>query len=75
MPRLLERLSDLGVEPDPALRLPLVRVEPGNLSLLVGEYRIDPATTLTVTLEEGGLMAARTGEPAFRLLPSPRPPS
>ena len=69
MPRLLERLSELGVEPDPALRLPVVRVEPENLSLLVGEYRIDPATTLTVTLEDGVLMAARTGEAAFRLLP------
>ncbi|WP_419859091.1 serine hydrolase [Candidatus Palauibacter irciniicola] len=69
MPRLLGRLSDLGVEPDPALRLPIVRLEPENLSLFVGEYRIDPATTLTVTLEEGVLMAARTGEAAFRLLP------
>ena len=69
MPRLLERLIDLGVEPDLALRLPIVPVHPGALSLLVGEYRIDPATTLTVTLEEGVLMAARTGEDAFRLLP------
>lgn len=69
MPRLLERLSELGVEPDPALRLPIVRLDPENLSLFVGEYRIDPATTLTVTLEEGGLVAARTGEAAFQLLP------
>lgn len=69
MPRLLERLSDLGVEPDPALRLPIVRVAPEDLSLLVGEYRVDPATTLTVTLEDGVLLAARTGEAAFRLLP------
>ncbi len=69
MPRLLERLSDLGVEPDPALRLPVVRVEPGDLSSLAGEYRVDPATTLTVTLEDGVLMAARTGEDAFPLLP------
>ncbi|MCY3600528.1 MAG: serine hydrolase [Gemmatimonadetes bacterium] len=69
MPRLLERLSEMGVEPDPALRLPIVRVEPEDLSILVGEYRIDPATTLTVTLEEDVLMAARTGETAFRLLP------
>lgn len=67
--RLLERLSELGVEPDPALRLPIVRVGPENLSLLVGEYRIDPATTLTVTLGDGVLTAARTGEAAFRLLP------
>ncbi len=69
MPRLLERLSDLGVEPDLALRLPIVRVEPADLSSLVGAYRIDPATTLTVTLDEGVLMAARTDEDAFRLLP------
>ena len=69
MPRLLERLSDLGVEPDLALRLPIVRVEPADLASLVGEYRIDPATTLSVTLDEGVLMAARTGEDAFRLLP------
>ncbi len=69
MPRLLERLADLGVEPDAALTIPIVRAEPGSLSLFVGEYRIDPATTLTVTLEEGVLMAARTGEAAFRLLP------
>ena len=69
MPRLLERLADLGIEPDPALRLPIVRLEPGNLSLFVGEYRIDPTTTLTVTLEQDALMAARTGEAAFRLLP------
>ena len=69
VPGLLERLSELGVEPDPALRLPIVRVDPEDLSLLVGEYRIDPATTLTVELDEGVLMAARTGEAAFRLLP------
>ena len=69
MPRLLERLSHLGVEPDLALRLPIVRVEPGDLSSLAGEYRVDPATTLTVTLEEGVLMAARTSEDAFPLLP------
>jgi len=69
MPRLLERLSDLGIEPDAALRLPIVRLEPENLSLFVGEYRIDPTTTLTVTLEEGVLRAARTGETAFQLLP------
>ena len=69
MPRLLERLSELGVEPDPALRLPIVRLDPENLSLFAGEYRIDPGTTLTVTLEEDVLMAARTGEAAFRLLP------
>ena len=69
LPGLLERLSELGVEPDAALRLPVVRVETEDLSLLVGEYRIDPATTLTISLEEGVLMAARTGEAAFRLLP------
>jgi len=69
MPGLLERLSELGVEPDPVLRLPVVRVEPEDLSIVVGEYRIDPSTTLTVSLEEGVLTAARTGEAAFRLLP------
>lgn len=69
MPGLLERLSELGAEPDPVLRLPVVRVEPEALSMVVGEYRIDPSTTLTVSLEEGVLTAARTGEAAFRLLP------
>ena len=69
VPRLLERLSELGVEPDPLLRLPVVDVEIADLALLAGEYRIDPATTLTVTLEEGVLMAGRTGEAAFPLLP------
>ena len=69
VPRLLERLSELGVEPDPLLRLPVVEVEVADLARLAGEYRIDPATTLTVTLEEGVLMAGRTGEAAFPLLP------
>ncbi len=69
VPRLLERLSELGAEPDPALRLPIVRLEPGDLSVYVGEYRIDPATTLTIALEDGVLTATRTGEATFRLLP------
>ena len=66
---LLDRLGELGVEPDPILLLPVVEVDPDQLPPLVGEYRIDPATTLTVTLEEGVLMAGRSGEDAFPLLP------
>ncbi|WP_420634917.1 serine hydrolase domain-containing protein [Candidatus Palauibacter sp.] len=69
VPRLLTRLTDLGVEPNPVLLPPIIPVEPEALAVLAGEYRIDPATTLTVTLEEGVLMVGRTGEEAFRLLP------
>ena len=69
MPRLLARLTALGVAAEPALRLPVVQVDALELVPLVGEYRINPATTLAITLEAGALMAARTGEDAFRLLP------
>ena len=69
IPELLERLAELDVEPDLALRLPVVALDPEQLAPLTGEYRIDPATTLTVTLEDGVLLAGRTGEEAFRLLP------
>ena len=68
-PGLLGRLRELGVEPEPMLLMPVVEVDPGDLAALVGEYRIDPGTTLTVTLEEEVLMAGRTGEDAFPLLP------
>lgn len=67
--RLLERLGELGVEAPLPLQLPVVEVDAAALEPLVGEYRIDPATTLTVTLDEGVLMAGRTGEEAFPLLP------
>ncbi len=69
MPQLLARLALLGAEPDPALRLPVVGVEEDELGALVGVYRIDPATTLTVTVEDDALVAHRTDEPPFRLLP------
>lgn len=67
--QLLERLGELGVEAPLPLQLPVVAVDAAALEPLVGEYRIDPATTLTVTLDEGVLMAGRTGEEAFPLLP------
>ena len=66
---LLERLVELGVEAPLPLQLPVVEVDAAALEPLVGEYRIDPATTLTVTLDAGVLMAGRTGEEAFPLLP------
>lgn len=69
VPQLLRPLLDLGAEPDPVLRLPRVEVAPETLETLVGDYRIDPSTLLSVTLEEGELRASRTGEPAFVLVP------
>ena len=69
LPAILERLATLGAEPDPALVAPVVAVEPAALDGLTGSYRIDPSTRLTVELEGGELIARRTGEPAFRLLP------
>lgn len=69
VPQLLERLAELGREADAALWAPVVPVEPGDLVGLAGDYTIDPATTLTVEVVDGELLARRTGEPAFRLLP------
>lgn len=68
-PSLLEALLALGAEPPAALRVPLRQVSSEALGRLVGEYRIDPSTTLTVRLRDGGLSAVRTGEEAFPLLP------
>ena len=67
-PRLLKRFRELGTEPDPVLRLPVVAVEPAELKRLTGEYRIDPLTSLTVELEDEFLIARLSSEPAFRLL-------
>ncbi|MCG8469109.1 MAG: serine hydrolase [Gemmatimonadetes bacterium] len=69
LPVLLERLLSLGIEPAGALRIPRADVPTEALAILVGEYRIDPATALAIELGEGGLSARRTGEPAFPLLP------
>jgi len=66
---VLETLVALGVEPSPALRSPIQEVAVESLARLVGEYEIDPSTTLAVRLDGDGLTAARTGEPAFPLLP------
>jgi CubicO group peptidase (beta-lactamase class C family) len=68
-PNLLQALLDLGVEPPAALRIPITALDRGLLAPLAGSYRIDPATTLDITLDEDGLTAARTGEVAYRLLP------
>ena len=69
VPQLVEALLALGVEPAAALRMPIRSVDPARLEAFVGSYRIDPSTTLEISLGEDGLSAQRTGEAAFPLLP------
>jgi CubicO group peptidase (beta-lactamase class C family) len=68
-PNLLQALLALGVEPPAALRMPTIRRSSEQVRPFVGSYRIDPATTLDVSLADDGLFAQRTGEAAFPLLP------
>ncbi len=60
---------------DPAIPLskpPVSRVakaiDPALLPPYVGTYQLAPEVAITVTLEEGGLFVAATGEPKVRLL-------
>ncbi len=68
-PRLLQPLLELRIEPAAALRLPVVELVPEAMERLTGRYRIDPTTSLDIRHEDGGLVAQRTGEDAFPLLP------
>jgi len=68
-PNLLSALLALGAEPLAALRMPITPVPVETLERLVGQYRVDPSTTLAIALEDGELTATRSGEPTFRLLP------
>lgn len=67
--RFLSALRDLGTEPDPALRLPVVAQPRSALERYVGTYQVEPGVTLTIQLEDSGLTARRSGGEAFRLLP------
>jgi len=68
-PRLLEPLLDLGAEPPAVLRFPVTGVTTGAMERVTGSYRIDPATSLEIRREGHGLVAQRTGEAGFPLLP------
>lgn len=69
-PLLLGPLIELGHEPPAALRMPVADVPREALDRVTGAYRIDPATTLDIRRDdEDGLVAQRTGEAAFPLLP------
>jgi CubicO group peptidase (beta-lactamase class C family) len=68
-PNLLTKIQELGGEPDPALTFPTIPVEMTGLKRLAGEYRIDPVTLLTVELDDGSLLAHRSNESGFQLLP------
>ncbi|MDH3733233.1 MAG: serine hydrolase [Gemmatimonadota bacterium] len=69
VPNLVEALLSLGVEPAAALRLPVRPLAPEAMAPFVGAYRVDPSTTLEITLGDDGLTAMRTGESSFPLLP------
>lgn len=66
---LIQALVELGVEVEPALRLPVVPQPPETLRRYVGDYRIEPGLTLSVRLDGRRLIARRSGEAAFELLP------
>ena len=68
-PDLIMKIQELGGEPDPALIFPMIPVEMTELKRLTGEYRIDPATLLTVELNDESLFARRSNESGFQLLP------
>ncbi len=68
-PDLLTKIQELGGEPSPALTFPTISVEKTELKRLTGEYRIDPATFLTVELDDELLLARRSNESGFPLLP------
>lgn len=46
-----------------------IKVEPKVLDKYVGEYELTPAFKLTITNENGQLMAQATGQPKFELYP------
>jgi len=68
-PNLIMKIQELGGKPDPALTFPTIPVEMTELKRLTGEYRIDPATLLTVELNDESLFARRSNESGFQLLP------
>jgi CubicO group peptidase (beta-lactamase class C family) len=69
IPQMMSALRDLGVGIDPALRFPVVSQPPDALDRLVGTYRVEPGITLTIKREGSWLMAQKSGEAEFRLLP------
>ncbi len=66
---LLTRLRALGVTPDPVLTLPTVAVDSASLMILVGEYRLNPGTGLTVTREGASLLVGQNDGTPLPLLP------
>lgn len=68
-PRLLQPLLELGIEPPAVLRIPVTEVTVEAMERVTGSYRIDPATSLEIRREGEGLVAQRSGEAAFPLLP------
>ncbi len=68
-PVSLERMLEIGYEPPAALRTPIVSDPPPDLDRFAGRYRVDPGTVLEVRTRDGGLVARRGPESAFRLLP------
>jgi len=69
VPQVLERILALGSEPSAVLRLPVTTVPVDSLTALVGDYRVDPTTTLSVEFDGTSLTARRSDEAAFKLLP------
>jgi hypothetical protein len=69
VPQVMSALRDLGIEIDPALRLPVVPQPIETLDRLVGTYRVQPGITLTTRRDGAWLLAQKSGEPEFRLLP------
>jgi CubicO group peptidase (beta-lactamase class C family) len=69
VPQVMSALRDLGIEIDPALRLPVVPQPIETLDRLVGTYRVQPGITLTTRRHGAWLLAQKSGEPEFRLLP------
>jgi CubicO group peptidase (beta-lactamase class C family) len=59
-------LAELGVEVDEELGKEIT-LEPEILQNYVGKFELQPGFVLTITLEEGRLMAQATGQPKFEV--------
>jgi len=65
---LAPRLAD-GAEPPAAPAPKAVTLSPQALDALVGRYALAPSVILTVTRQDGKLLAQLTGQPVFEVFP------
>jgi D-alanyl-D-alanine-carboxypeptidase/D-alanyl-D-alanine-endopeptidase len=62
-------VSLAGGKPDPIAVRKTVKVDPAVLKSYEGKYALAPVFAITVTIEDGKLMAQATGQPKFEVFP------